>query len=191
MPDERNPQAWNRYAYVLNNPLGYVDPTGHVGQCSDEGGTCGYREQTIPELDPSEWEHFQSYDLGVTYEQFLQAREYYYAYANSPDLYYADLEVINGFQDGSDAHSQRRRSLAKLYAEYVLNQPLNSVANVDFAMDALARMPDHLEDSDYFFFGTILFGGAVGGMVIGDSNESSIPPYDRKAYGNWKRGGAQ
>ena len=24
----RNPQKWNKYAYVLNNPLGYVDPNG-------------------------------------------------------------------------------------------------------------------------------------------------------------------
>ena len=24
-----NPQALNRYSYVLNNPLRYVDPTGH------------------------------------------------------------------------------------------------------------------------------------------------------------------
>src|SRR5688572_4912224 len=26
-----NPQALNRYSYVLNNPLRYVDPTGHMG----------------------------------------------------------------------------------------------------------------------------------------------------------------
>jgi len=24
--DPSNPQSWNRYAYVMNNPLGYVDP---------------------------------------------------------------------------------------------------------------------------------------------------------------------
>jgi RHS repeat-associated protein len=26
--DPSNPQTWNRYAYVLNKPLGYIDPTG-------------------------------------------------------------------------------------------------------------------------------------------------------------------
>ncbi len=25
----RNPQAWDRYSYVLNNPIRLVDPTGH------------------------------------------------------------------------------------------------------------------------------------------------------------------
>jgi len=30
VPDPGNPQSLNRYAYVYNNPVGYVDPTGHV-----------------------------------------------------------------------------------------------------------------------------------------------------------------
>jgi RHS repeat-associated protein len=29
VPDPTNPQALNRYSYVLNNPLKYTDPTGH------------------------------------------------------------------------------------------------------------------------------------------------------------------
>jgi RHS repeat-associated protein len=31
VPEPFNPQALNRYSYVLNNPLKYVDPTGHFG----------------------------------------------------------------------------------------------------------------------------------------------------------------
>jgi len=31
IPSPGNPQSWDRFAYVYNNPLSYVDPSGHCG----------------------------------------------------------------------------------------------------------------------------------------------------------------
>src|SRR5688500_5322716 len=43
VPGAANPQAYNRYSYVLNNPLKYIDATAHAQVCADgdEGGGCG------------------------------------------------------------------------------------------------------------------------------------------------------
>ena len=43
--DFSNPQSWNRYAYVMNNPLSNMDPSGMYNDCS--GGICS------PFSDPS------------------------------------------------------------------------------------------------------------------------------------------
>jgi len=34
IPYPANPQNWNRFSYVLNNPLRYIDPTGHANVCA-------------------------------------------------------------------------------------------------------------------------------------------------------------
>lgn len=41
VPSAANPQSLNRYAYVLNNPLKYRDPSGHMQVCDDFGSGCG------------------------------------------------------------------------------------------------------------------------------------------------------
>lgn len=45
VPDPSNPQQFNRYTYVLNNPLRYTDPSGHAHcdgvACQREGGGGG------------------------------------------------------------------------------------------------------------------------------------------------------
>jgi hypothetical protein len=38
VPNPANPQSLNRYSYCLNNPLKYIDPTGHTEYwVADEG----------------------------------------------------------------------------------------------------------------------------------------------------------
>jgi RHS repeat-associated protein len=43
VPDLTNSQAWNRYSYVLNSPIKYVDPSGHIPEweCGFSYGGCG------------------------------------------------------------------------------------------------------------------------------------------------------
>jgi RHS repeat-associated protein len=43
VPGAGNPQAWNRYSYVINNPIKFVDNNGHMVSCRDGGdtGACG------------------------------------------------------------------------------------------------------------------------------------------------------
>jgi hypothetical protein len=40
IPDPSNPQAWNRYSYVRNNPVNFNDPAGHF-ECNDPYGCDG------------------------------------------------------------------------------------------------------------------------------------------------------
>jgi hypothetical protein len=49
VPAPGDPQSLNRYAYTLNNPLKYTDPTGHMQQCPD----CGGSTTPVVILDPN------------------------------------------------------------------------------------------------------------------------------------------
>ena len=57
VPGPGNPQQFNRYAYALNNPLRYNDPTGHdvgCGGAPDASHCSGYNKpRPIPFLQPS------------------------------------------------------------------------------------------------------------------------------------------
>ncbi len=46
-----DPQSWNRYAYVRNNPLKYVDPLGLSYQICDSDGKCSKEQLTDDQFD--------------------------------------------------------------------------------------------------------------------------------------------
>jgi hypothetical protein len=57
VPHPFNSQAFNRYSYVYNNPLTYIDPTGHGTICNEEG-QCWINGQTsTTTIHPEDYDH--------------------------------------------------------------------------------------------------------------------------------------
>ena len=85
VPGAPNPQAFNRYSYVLNNPLKYVDPTG-LCVTNDPDGSGGYTitrndpfDCTTDELTGLQW------DVRIWWLDLLESP----SYANTPDWFNA------------------------------------------------------------------------------------------------------
>ncbi len=52
VPGAGNPAAWNRYGYVMYNPIRYTDPSGHSPACdggSDQPGWCPSQSDRVPD----------------------------------------------------------------------------------------------------------------------------------------------
>jgi hypothetical protein len=74
MPDPANPQNLNRYGYVGNNPLRFVDPTGHAGESAWDLPACGTEDfvcRTKP--DGSVWKTKPDGDKNIDWEMLKGA----------------------------------------------------------------------------------------------------------------------
>ena len=105
VPEPGNPQALNRFSYVLNNPLRYVDPTGHQGNNPNEGPP----DPPIPLPDPNDPLAVWVYQalLMVWQQGGAIGREWVQRWVdNPPDVRVYDLDGIIGSLPGGDIKGQ-------------------------------------------------------------------------------------
>ena len=76
--DPANPQTWNRYIYVLNNPLIMIDPTGEIGDYYDKDGNWLFTDNINDDkvylatvtTTANGVTNIEAQDLGITHTQF-------------------------------------------------------------------------------------------------------------------------
>jgi RHS repeat-associated protein len=100
-----NPQTLNRYAYTVNNPLKYIDPTGHEfmdARFNGGGGSPDYDPSQLPERDRAEINrikavifHNQVADADAAQAQYQHAQQNTVKY---PPVKSSEVNVVYGGQ---------------------------------------------------------------------------------------------
>ena len=90
IPQPGNPLAWDRYAYVLNNTLKYIDPSGHTSACAGPNADPECNTLYTDNWVPIHYIFFESPISGVSLEGvqwFGPTQRAYDLYASGDDIY--------------------------------------------------------------------------------------------------------
>jgi len=123
VPDSNNPQSFNRYSWVRNNPLRFVDPTGH---CAQEDTWCWqsrwYRAHGY-EWSEGEWVYTGNYvfaDKLILAETLVDIAAGYHQVSKFTSF---------SFVDGSLTYSLVQRGRE--------NEMSNTLGSIAFALDTI------------------------------------------------------
>jgi murein DD-endopeptidase MepM/ murein hydrolase activator NlpD len=111
VPISQGTQAWDRFAYVNNNPLRYTDPTGHGAYCGDDYDPgCLNDEETyhynLATKQPLRFENLPVAEEDLEWIQWFGGTESAYndhlAYQRDPDDSYKYDAYCQGYHCGID-----------------------------------------------------------------------------------------
>jgi len=74
VPELGNPQAWDRFAYTLNNPVKYIDPSGHR-TCTDQEAATGDETCDQNIVDEIDWVIHRVYMGGFTASEPIDSKD--------------------------------------------------------------------------------------------------------------------
>jgi RHS repeat-associated protein len=174
VPDPYNSQSWDRYAYALNNPLRYTDPTGHDVDCSISDSYCNDAKR--------EYYHSWRSNHNSSFKPFLRAKDAYDFYYNHPDIAFDDWSANNNkpLASWEDVDSY---TLASIYSEDVKHQFFNPVSDqvLVWKMDklnALRNAGEYVDPMEWAELAAMLLitfgpdgssgGGGGGGKYLND-----------------------
>ncbi len=109
IPQPGNPLAWDRYAYVLNNALKYIDPSGHDPYC---GSKSKYKWNVDCSGGEATWPTYSGNFRHPLNDPFYQS-----------GFGYGDDNDTNGGHQGIDLTNQDRKVIASGNGVVAINDP--------------------------------------------------------------------
>jgi len=142
VPNAGNSKAWDRYAYTTNNPLRYIDPTGHCsGNASNPDNpdaACWSQlteienKYTNVDIDPAKWTTSELEDV----EDGLDALSYVFGGAEQFSSVVGDISLA------------RRGKTFTDYIDFLWGDPADTAAYTDITNGAVTFY-DYSFDQDY------------------------------------------
>jgi RHS repeat-associated protein len=156
VPGVYNPQAWDRYAYVLNNPLRFIDPSGYEACLEvDSSGRCLTLKSALEQIEAEEdYKDRMIERYGEDYYPDIARQDYLYSLlfpgpesgqaswtAADWRYYYENRDVLWGNPSGDDTFPELVNRLLSHYSAEQKEQFVNDFALIFAGIPTVSSSP--------------------------------------------------